>query len=1611
MNNVLNIFNFLKQFNELSNPIITDLNSQRWSLNVYDVPKIREINSVLIDGDIENLTVLEVAKPILNLCPTPENFLNEWLNEDWRNLHIDSITYKESITRETFDDEGNKIYTEERFADDDKRVESYNKWNIQRNKWREIEIPKEQGLTLYNNLFKLYSEMKKESENVELILGDGILNWKLSTMNINHPILLQKVILEFDPNKPSFAIKCEEIKTEIYTSMLRNIPSINQMMLSDIIRDVEENSYSIADFENTIPLFKRIIHVIDNEGSFFEEQKAGIKAAQIYSSPIIFLRKRTLGFSTFIDGIIDEISQNDQISLPGFFSIMAGIHKEKFENEEIIEENWNQSGIDQEILLTLPANNEQLKIIKYLDKYGAVLVQGPPGTGKTHTIANLIGHLLSKGNSVLVTSHTEKALKVLKEKVYKDPYDKDINLQSLCISLLSSSSQKKEMDDAINEIAIKGTSLDLNDAQNKIHQLEKEREKLIEESKNLSKELLQIRALEYKDIVYNNQNIKPIDAARFIKDGIGKFDYINGTTTDPTIGLPIDIDELAFVYESNEILNITDEEVLELNIDISNFWESNYFQDKINSICKLEVETQNYISKLLIKEDVTKSNITKFLCKGKDLLNEIESFKHLEKSIINKTAVDIIYPRLWDDLLIEYDNLVKDYDSIRKIRLEEDFYILDEIINEDTLFILKEILESGKEKPFNKLTCLCKPKWKIVKDNITNDGKAIEKRKELLLVYDVILYEINKNKLLKKFNKLLIELKTDTIDDSEFELTLQQIKKSIIYSLSWYEEKWKPFINELKDYIKNDESFERLCTLNTHDALSSIKNLLELMIIPDIQTYISSINLIELQSEYNNYINNMKGYFGKIKLLNDFANATLDNNYKLYDDSYKTLKLILSKEEIFSKRKTILSKLELIAPIWVKDIEDRNGKHGQNTLPNNIFEAWRWRQLNNQLEKMDSFDPNKIQKNLSECNNRLLINARKLAYEKSWFEKIKNKTHAQSQAIEGWRTTIRQIGKGTGKKAPALQKKARELMPLCQSAIPIWIMPLNRVVENFNPQKNKFDVVIIDEASQANILALSALYLGKKVIIVGDDEQVSPDSIGLNKDEVDALILQYLEGVPSNHLYNGDTSLYDIAKLSGFKPLMLREHFRCLPEIIEFSNKLSYDGKIKPLREGSKVKIKPPVVEYRVPNATKNYKKINETEAEHIASLICALKEFPEYKDKSVGVISMLGNEQSYEIDKYLQLHMDPVEYEERKIQCGTPPQFQGDERDIIFISLVEGPNEKGGPVRLLSEDGNNDRTRKRYNVAASRAKDQMWVVHSLNPEIDLKPDDIRLRLINHAQNPDLNKNADLLKLAESPFEVDVMNALLNRGYKVIPQVKVGSYRIDMVIEDGDNKIALECDGEKYHTISDLPNDLKRQAILERLGWKFIRIRGSVYYREPIKTMSNVFLELERNGIKPNYNNEFIEKNELVIENNLILDKLKSRAAQIRQTWKSGTSEIEESQGDELKSEPTSELPEVKEIVSMYNLDLDQTAKKPNVKEEHKNEDTNKQLLIDDVIVNKKDSKKDKKTLDLDKNKEYEQNQALKKNSNKKENKDLKQESKDKHNNIQKPLFDFRKNK
>jgi very-short-patch-repair endonuclease len=451
-------------------------------------------------------------------------------------------------------------------------------------------------------------------------------------------------------------------------------------------------------------------------------------------------------------------------------------------------------------------------------------------------------------------------------------------------------------------------------------------------------------------------------------------------------------------------------------------------------------------------------------------------------------------------------------------------------------------------------------------------------------------------------------------------------------------------------------------------------------------------------------------------------------------------------------------------------------------------------------------------------------------------------------------------------------------MAACREAVPVWIMPLARVAENFEPSKTRFDLVIVDEASQADLMGLIPMYFAMKVVVVGDDEQVSPDAVGQETAEIDGLISSYLEGMTGSRLFDRTYSQYSHAKANFGAPIRLREHFRCAPDIIQFSNALSYDFEIRPLRDVSQCTIRPHVISYKV-DGVRGDGKCNKAEAEAVTSLIAAMCTLDQYRTSSIGVVSLLGDEQARLIDVLLRKRIPLQDYVRRRIVCGNAHQFQGDERDVMVLSMVDSPAD--GPQRLLS-GGARDMYKKRYNVAASRARDQMWVVHSLDPQTDLKPEDLRRRLLEHVLHPEtLRERMDAAQSrVESEFERQVSNRLVAAGYRVVPQWKVGAYRIDLVVLGATRRLAVECDGDRYHPLDQLDADIRRQEILERLGWTFVRLRGSQFFQEPDSAMEAVYAKMVELGIGPHLTDTAAEP--ITSE---LSDEVIRTAAELRRKW------------------------------------------------------------------------------------------------------------------------------
>lgn len=430
-------------------------------------------------------------------------------------------------------------------------------------------------------------------------------------------------------------------------------------------------------------------------------------------------------------------------------------------------------------------------------------------------------------------------------------------------------------------------------------------------------------------------------------------------------------------------------------------------------------------------------------------------------------------------------------------------------------------------------------------------------------------------------------------------------------------------------------------------------------------------------------------------------------------------------------------------------------------------------------------------------------------------------------------------------------------------------MPIYRVAETIKPGPNIFDVAIIDEASQSGPEALFLQYIAQRIVVVGDDQQISPESVGLDRSSVDALRHRYIRDLPHWDAMGVDNSFFDQAQIRFAGRIRLREHFRCMPEIIQFSNNLCYQAEpLVPLRQYGSQRLPPILTRYVQEGYAKGSGEriVNRPEADAIVDQIVKCLADPFYEGKTFGVICLQGNAQANLIRDLLIDRIGAQKMQARNLVCGNAYAFQGDERDVIFLSMVAATND-GRQIGVLSKESD----KRRFNVAASRARDQMWLYHSVESD-DLSSLCLRRQLLEYCLNPNVGSTAidgiDVAKLRQqavetrrpdsraplpfdSWFEVDVFLQIVGRGFRVIPQYEVAGKRIDLLIEGMQGRLAVECDGDQWHGLEEWDRDVDRQRMLERCGLEFWRVRGSAYYSDPATALEPLWHVLEKRRIFP----------------------------------------------------------------------------------------------------------------------------------------------------------------
>jgi very-short-patch-repair endonuclease len=521
-------------------------------------------------------------------------------------------------------------------------------------------------------------------------------------------------------------------------------------------------------------------------------------------------------------------------------------------------------------------------------------------------------------------------------------------------------------------------------------------------------------------------------------------------------------------------------------------------------------------------------------------------------------------------------------------------------------------------------------------------------------------------------------------------------------------------------------------------------------------------------------------------------------------------------------------------------------------LPDTWQRAWRLRRLATHLAAIDSQDEfKKLARVRTDLEHDLARAYHAMVVKRTWRKLAENATPNVRAGLQAYLNAIQKIGKGTGKRAVRYRQDARYAAAEAIPAVPCWIMPHYRVSESLPPQLGCFDLVVIDEASQSDLSALPTLLRARKLLIVGDDQQVSPEAVGLEEQKIKTLMQRFLTGqVP---LYRAqmspERSIYDLAKVVFARSgVVLKEHFRCVAPIIEYSKREFYGHELRPLRlPRLSERLDPPLVDVLIEDGHRNG-GVNGAEVDFIVEEIGRVIADPRMDGRSIGVVSLLGEEQALTIWDRLNDEYGPQLLQRHRIACGDARTFQGRERDVIFLSLVCAPNDVGAPL-------SRDIFAQRFNVAASRARDRMYLVRSVELAQLSEADRLRRGLIGHFAQPfpqDQAPPGDQRALCESPFERELYDWLMQQGYRATPQVRVGAYRVDLVVEgNNDARLAIECDGDQHQGPEQWAHDVRRQRVLERAGWKFWRCFAATFVRRRAAVLEDLHSMLAANGIEP----------------------------------------------------------------------------------------------------------------------------------------------------------------
>lgn len=1388
--------------------------------------------------------VLRLPRVVLEPSPALPSLLQGWMPVSERD---NSALEAPKLRSDGPGADGDRVPIEERAE----VAVAYDEWLPEWQRWAARDRPQRLLHQTYDRLRTMRQQTLENPESVEVVVAGGLI--QLPEHGVRTHVLAHRVTVDIEVETgdvvvrldPSAATSLEDSRV---LSGLEVFDDGGTAALRARITDLDVRPAS----DNALTFLKEwaaraVLAPLEVTAGWGAPSRT---VASLTPSPAIVLRRRgAYALQEYYNDIERTLARAGEPVPLGLAQLVESIEAE--DRVAWLEATGATAAVDlaDDPLFPLPANEEQGQIIHRLRGDTGVVVEGPPGTGKTHTIANLVSALLARGQRVLVTSEKAQALKVLRDKLPTE-------MQELCVSITDASrGGSLELSRSVSRLAAEHSSYNptrsqrvIDDLAGKLAQARTRRVGILEE----------IRSLRESE-TYQHPQIAPGYAGTLarVAERVAAAQGDHGWMPVPATG-PLPLTTLEFEELRRELPGDTDvrrrrrEQTLPPSHAIP---DAQVVRRLAQDVARGEAARAGQAGPLAeVLGQLDAGTLTELIAVCGVIRDGISSLSAGVDASWAMPVVDSVLRRdselLWQQVgqarqLVDDAEAMNAEIGFRDVQVTADappapvaqvFANLARYLQDGGA--LKKLFKSEQQKAAEPYL-----------SGVSVEGQPVTTAEQAHLVA----LHLSTLARLQAFASAtaMVQIPGGIAGPRALQVSHAHRVVQTVVAV----EGLRGARERLATALSRIPTMPRVDLVTTQGVRTFV----------DVATVFADVEIARRASdELGRLASALEATIERAQRppeLEAAVDALRRSDSETFEAALHDLEVAGRERRAQLRCDELVERLVSTAPALLSLLRDTVREEAWAERIAQLGNAWDWSCAATFVRERTA--PGReavLDRDLAAVDRDSAKLTAELAAQQAWKACLERMNATQVTALQAYRDNMSNVGKGTGKYAQRYRLAAREAMTAAQEAVPAWVMPLQEVLASIPPHQNAFDVVIVDEASQVGIENLFLLWLAPRVIIVGDDKQCTPSEVKHGAlDKVFHRLDTLLHDMP-NYLRSSFTPRSSIFSVLGTRfgqVIRLREHFRCMPEIITWSSQMFYrDATLIPVRQHGADRL-PPLKTTFVPGAYidgANASLRNEVEAEAIVDALVACLKDPAYDRKTFGVIVLQGQSQVDIIRDALLSRVEPDDWERRSIRIGTPPEFQGDERDVVLLSLVTAPDHKRSAQTSMD-------ARRRYNVAASRAKDQLWLFHSVMADQLTSREDLRTQLLSYmtsmpvaaaAPMPDDVAEDERHNSFDSLFEQRVFRRIQQRGYHVTPQVEVNGRRIDLVVTGAQGKLAVECDGDAWHSSPEqVASDFARELELRRCGWQFWRVRESRYYLDPDGALADLWVTLDKRGIGP----------------------------------------------------------------------------------------------------------------------------------------------------------------